>query len=275
MPIYTRCPKCETTFALTRKQLDARAGLVRCGRCGTVFHAEQLSTDGVFPGDQLDNIDQAPPAPVRRPTKRSGKRAGAQGARSKSKPSDAAAQDSTSSVEVEADANLNLFDAAPMARTRTPFWILGIALLVLTMFGQLVFFYGGQVSVKFPSLRPLLDPLCKVLTCSLTPPQKVELIDLVEAQVTPHPKFDRALRVKATLVNRANYPQAYPQLEVSLSTNKGLVIARRSFAPSDYLSPEQDARSGMPPYVAVNVMLDITHPDKRASGYEIRVLPTP
>ncbi|MFB3128883.1 MAG: MJ0042-type zinc finger domain-containing protein, partial [Lysobacteraceae bacterium] len=39
--LYTQCPSCETTFALTPAQLEAREGLVRCGFCSAVFRADQ------------------------------------------------------------------------------------------------------------------------------------------------------------------------------------------------------------------------------------------
>ena len=37
MSAVTRCPKCGTSFRISDAQLAARAGQVRCGRCGNVF----------------------------------------------------------------------------------------------------------------------------------------------------------------------------------------------------------------------------------------------
>ncbi len=37
--MYAQCPSCNTTFAITVAQLDARDGVVRCGRCFDVFNA--------------------------------------------------------------------------------------------------------------------------------------------------------------------------------------------------------------------------------------------
>ncbi|MEO8631547.1 MAG: MJ0042-type zinc finger domain-containing protein, partial [Betaproteobacteria bacterium] len=39
MSMYTRCPHCETHFRVTREQLQASSGQVRCGRCQEVFDA--------------------------------------------------------------------------------------------------------------------------------------------------------------------------------------------------------------------------------------------
>lgn len=275
MPMYTRCPKCATTFAITRAHLDARGGLVRCGRCAEVFHAEQLSKDGIFPGDSLDTGRPAAKPARSGSSKRSSKK-------SSRKPAPAAKPAAKARPErkpkatpavVDPHPNLSLFDTLHIPYTRTPFWIAGSVALVVLLLAQTVYFYGGRIVLELPAARPVLSPVCALLGCRLTPPLRVDLIDLVEARVAPHAKFDRALRVKATLVNRATYTQGFPQLEVSLSTSKGLVVARRVFAPRDYLARPSDLEDGLPPYVAVKVSLDVTHPDGRASGYEIRVLP--
>jgi len=37
--MLTTCPECATTFRIGHEQLDARQGMVRCGRCNAVFNA--------------------------------------------------------------------------------------------------------------------------------------------------------------------------------------------------------------------------------------------
>ncbi|HXF65563.1 MAG TPA: MJ0042-type zinc finger domain-containing protein, partial [Burkholderiales bacterium] len=37
MSMITRCPSCHTAFRVTPRELQARGGQVRCGRCLTVF----------------------------------------------------------------------------------------------------------------------------------------------------------------------------------------------------------------------------------------------
>src|SRR5438105_12024242 len=40
LEMYTRCPECQTAFRITVAQLKARDGLVRCGRCDSIFRAD-------------------------------------------------------------------------------------------------------------------------------------------------------------------------------------------------------------------------------------------
>jgi len=56
--MYAQCPSCNTTFALSVEQLDARDGVVRCGRCFDVFNARW---------NLVDRQSDADPAPVRAP----------------------------------------------------------------------------------------------------------------------------------------------------------------------------------------------------------------
>lgn len=39
--MYTQCPECQTVFRITRKQLDAAQGKVRCGHCQRIFIATE------------------------------------------------------------------------------------------------------------------------------------------------------------------------------------------------------------------------------------------
>ncbi len=39
--MITTCPACYTAFRVTQEQLAAREGMVRCGKCATVFDARE------------------------------------------------------------------------------------------------------------------------------------------------------------------------------------------------------------------------------------------
>ena len=73
--MITICPQCKTGFQITTEQLSARQGLVRCGRCATVFNgfaalqnsaenAEQLEDTATTPTSLTDARIVAPAAPI-------------------------------------------------------------------------------------------------------------------------------------------------------------------------------------------------------------------
>ena len=49
----TQCPTCKTRFKVTQEQLDAHQGLVRCGRCQSLFNATEYLEDNLT-SSQLD-----------------------------------------------------------------------------------------------------------------------------------------------------------------------------------------------------------------------------
>jgi len=87
--------------------------------------------------------------------------------------------------------------------------------------------------------------------------------------------YENVLRIRVVMVNRASFPQPYPLMEVSLTDSNGLLLARRQFTPRQYLAESHPKDVNMASDVVVNALLDVTNPDGRASGYEIRLLPAP
>ena len=273
--MHTRCPQCQTVFVVKPAQLTVRDGLVRCGRCMTVFNAQE--------SEEKKTADNTSTPAQRKPGKKSAtKEKPAEGKKSSSKdapdtPRRRKTGTSHSKTRDAADSTsplqLTLPGLVPKLRTRLPFWILGNALLFSIFLAQGIYFYGSDLARLSPTLKPMLATMCHVMGCELTPPQDINLIDLVEARVAPHPKFNKALRIRATLVNRASFAQAFPTMEVTLSDSSGQVIARRAFKPKEYVEKTRVDDALMPPNVAIPVLLDVTHPDNRALGYEIRLLP--
>jgi predicted Zn finger-like uncharacterized protein len=244
--MHTRCPHCQTVFAVTPQQIAAREGLVRCGRCQGVFTADRYPVEDPAPAHE-------PPAEAERPA-----------------PLDARPEPSEPRSEAAIAA---AGTTAPRQRTRALFWVLGHALLTVLLIVQILFFYGAELGTAYPALHPALERICPWLGCRIRPRTDIRLIDLAETGVAPHPAYDQALRLRATLVNRADFPQPFPLLEVSLTDRDGATIARRSFTPAEYLARNGAPPEGMPPHIAVAVQLDVTRPAARSTGYEIRLLP--
>lgn len=258
--MYTRCPKCQTTFRITAAQLKAREGQVRCGRCQHIFHADTHLVD--------------PPA-------KKTKSAAAARKRAPRKPPDIATHAPKAEPAMPPTDNAAVYaTTAPLPllltsrpRTRLHYWLAGCGLLVLLLLAQGLIFYAPVVTREVPLLRGTVDQLCDHLPCRRLPAIDMSRMDLVETEVAPHPRYDKALRIKATLVNRAEFPQPYPLLEVSLIDSQGRLVARRVYPPDEYLSKPETAQQGLPPQLAVKMRLDIISPGAQASGYEVLLLP--
>jgi hypothetical protein len=149
-------------------------------------------------------------------------------------------------------------------------WLMGAVVLFVVLLGQIVYFYPTELA-RYPQLVPLVTRVCASLGCEVQAKQDVGLIEILRTTVGPHPKQEQALRVRAALVNRADFPQPFPLMEITLTNNTGEVIARRTFSPTEYLR-SADVGDNMTPNVVVDSLLDISNPDPNPGGYEIRLL---
>ncbi|MDH4135074.1 MAG: DUF3426 domain-containing protein [Gammaproteobacteria bacterium] len=266
--MYTRCPECQTVFRITAAQLKARAGQVRCGRCQHVFAADaHLVERPAKPAAR--NV-----APKKRAPRKSTKPEKSAAGNTQSPDTAPATAPAVAAVDDHLDPLPEPLWLVPRSRTRTRYWIAGTSLLLLLLFLQSLFFYGRDVVRLAPFLDSTFHTVCDLLPCR-KPAFDIRRLDLVESQVTPHPRYDKALRVRATLVNRADIVQSYPLLEVSLLDTQGQLLARRAYRPEEYLQKSPSAPAGLPPQLAVTVEIDITSPGPLASGFEVQILPPP
>ena len=270
--MFCKCPECRTTFKVSRNQLTARNGLVRCGKCSAVFNGNQ----SLFQQLPKSRKKPAVPATTGSATQRAG--SGASGASTEN--SAASARETTRSPGRDekkgGDAAIptvteRLPWTQPTHRTRPIFWLLGIMLLLVILTGQILHYYRSELA-QFREIEPLVQQYCRLTDCDTEQPRKVGLIDLTKTAISPHPTYQNILRVRATMVNRAAFNQPYPLMEVTLTDSGGKIIARRAFEPRQYLGGKTEMNESLRPHVAVDALLDITNPDLSAVGYEIQLV---
>jgi len=267
--VYTRCPQCQTVFRLTSAQLKVRGGQVRCGRCQHVFRADQHIVESQVPAQA------AAPARKRAPRKTTRTREASAPASVQEKESiilETPLQPVPAGMASPHEPPVPIFRSEPVT-TRSIYWTAGNAVLVLLLLFQAVVFYGQDLVRTAPPLREVVASLCITLPCQRLAPIDLRQLDLVETQVTPHPRYDRALRIRATIVNRAEHAQPYPLLEVSLTNSQGQLVARRTYMPREYLRKPEVIAAGLPPQVAIQAQLEITSPGPQASGFEVLLVP--
>jgi predicted Zn finger-like uncharacterized protein len=249
--MYTQCPECEVYFRITPSQLEARQGLVRCGQCSAIFQANGRLFDKLpeVPNHAPETTAAAPKRRRRKPASR--------------KPAD------SEPLTPELLAPLLFPERPRFSRLWLAGWSLASLLLIVVVGAQLTFLYRLELAQQ-PALKPLIESYCEWLECETASAHNVNRIEF-ETSIAPHPKFSNALRLRADLVNRAERAQPYPLMEVTLTDREGRPLSRRQFRPRDYLGTK--AGNAMIPNVAAHALLDVTNPDNRAAGYEIRLLP--
>jgi predicted Zn finger-like uncharacterized protein len=246
-------------FKVTQAQLAAREGLVRCGKCKTVFSA-------------TDHAVASPPTGKR---KGSAKRAAHRELTTRVATEPPQTVGAQQTRRASAGADNTALEAATRPRSRslsvTLAWVTGSVLALLLLAGQFFYFFSVELA-RDPVLRPVLAQYCEYLGCETGSIYDLRLVELAETSIAPHPRYLNALRIRATLVNRAPFAQPYPTMEVSLTDSHGKIVARRHFKATEYVDSAQPGEALMLPNVAVSARLDVTHVDKRAIGYEIQLV---
>ena len=149
-PMHTRCPQCQTIFHVTPAQLEARAGLVRCGICASAFQADQNLIE------TLPNNHRAAHTPAADEIART----------------DPIERTVTGPPNSPADDDLPLMNEFPLVperrRTPTAVWLLGGVLLLALLAAQVAYFYAPQLA-RDARLKPWLALYCERAGCDLKP----------------------------------------------------------------------------------------------------------
>ena len=165
--------------------------------------------------------------------------------------------------------------AAPVApateKAASGLFTFAALLLVVALAGQLVFRFRSEIAITLPSLRPALELLCRAVDADLPLPRHVELVSIETSDLQSDPAHGNLLVLNATLRNRANYGQAYPALELTLTDTQDGAIARRVFAPTEYLPAKSPAGQPYAANAEVAVRLWIEANEISAAGYRLYV----
>jgi predicted Zn finger-like uncharacterized protein len=238
MSLVTRCPSCGTAFRVTEQQLGARAGQVRCGQCDTLF----------------DAIASLSPDPVTRPPR--------------DHPSP---PPTTGSMAVllgtEKDSP---FDFGPrIPRSASRLWWIGGLLLLLALLVQFAYRYRGEIAVLVPESKALLERLCGELGCDIPLPQRAELLSIESSDLQADGSHPNVMVLTATLRNRAAFVQAYPALELSLTSAEGETVARRVLLPKDYVPQPARPEAGFAAGSEVQVRVYVEAAALKPTGYRL------
>ncbi|MGV8935212.1 MAG: DUF3426 domain-containing protein [Gallionellaceae bacterium] len=263
MTDITQCPQCGTHFKITDEQRNAHEGLVRCGRCQTVFNAvenlyippQQLDLPLIL--DDISNVT---------------------GLHAVYDPY--ATDDSSVSISAEAAARrANDFShipdvyfasqSEPVSRRASLLLKTSSLFLVLIILLEVAYFFRVEIAARLPGIKPVMLQICAKLKCNLPLPQKIDLISIESSELEADPTQANIITLHALLRSRAPYPMVYPDIELTLTDIQDNAVARRTFSPADYLPPHNDGRLGFPANreAAINLHLDTT--DLKPAGYRL------
>jgi predicted Zn finger-like uncharacterized protein len=121
----------------------------------------------------------------------------------------------------------------------------GALLLGLLLLMQSAVLFRTELMMRWPELRPRLVDICEIYGCTVGWPTRADLLAVVGTELQAVPGTD-ILELTAVVRNRAPFRVALPAIEVTLTDTTNRALARKVFAPVDYLasSGEPSGRIG-------------------------------
>lgn len=269
--MYTQCPGCLSLFGLSQHQLVLGRGRARCGSCHVEFDVlASLSDELPIAPNTMLTRHLAGEAPVL----------------------EVAAKASTTQHDLFTSALVEMPEIAIPAAVEAPAeapafaqkrerrvradqhvrgWRWANALLLLALSAQMI--YAARAFwIDSPQVRPWLDAGCERIGCQLPPRRDLSQIALVARDVRPHPTEAGALVISATMLNRAEFGQPFPTLEITLSNLDEERIAMRRLTPQDYMNDALILARGLPPGATATIDLEVLDPGKQAVAFEFKFL---
>ena len=245
----TVCPHCNTRFKITKAQVEAHHGMVRCGNCLLAF-----DTSPNFTPDQLD-LQLDLPVLDKPVTPRESKVATLQ-------PMTLAEQ--VPFVKGDGDKYQHKGRAWP--------WVIASLMLLLALIAQSAYFFRVDLAARLPRLKPVLVDYCRILKCTVPLPHHTDLISIELSDLEADPAHASQIVLNALLRNHAPYAQVFPDLELTLNDIQDKPLARRTFTPANYLPHTEIESTGILPNHEINIKLRLDTGDLKPAGYRLVLL---
>lgn len=285
----TACPGCGTAFRVGPAQLEAADGLVRCSACDAVFDAREHAVKAVTatPAASSRSIDEdyiagllngepheeaAPPAPAAPVVELAA-------AAPEAAPAAGTAEVTTTPAPVLITPRVPVELPREQrtkagVRRRLLAWSAGLLIATLLIALQQIWL-GRERHAQDPALRPRYERLCAMLGCELPPFRDLRRIRSEGLLVRPDPARPGTLLIDASIVNRAEFAQAFPGIRIDFSDIQGTPVTNRVFSPREYLLAAALREGRMLPGEILKVHIEMPDPGERATNYELRLIESP
>ncbi len=271
--MHTQCPHCETIFRVTAAHLNIAQGHVRCSHCRLIFNANNHLLK------QLPETGASKPS-IESPSEQQSDQPSEPSFHIVHEP----AFDDGPIIEFEDEDIPELLQEDIYQRPRGRPWksflfrgLLAI-LLAATLLAQGVWYFQPDKVLQHPEIRPWLEQFCYIFLCTLPITRNYDQFEMLDHVVQGHPDIDDALKFEATFINNANFPQPYPDLQLTFEDYNGNPIAQRRFKPTEYLPQPIHQNQQMRPKGSVHIKLilinmsQILQGNKMAEGYRFKFL---
>ncbi|MDP3088497.1 MAG: DUF3426 domain-containing protein [Methylotenera sp.] len=262
MSAITNCPACQTQFVVTEEQLNQHNGKVRCGHCLHVFNAKDELVESITESETNSEItdDDVTTEIIVQP---------------ETLILDSDADDIVSRAlsKDSQDSYFNAENNEIKSTSAAVAWLMGLFALTLLLaaIAQSIYFFRTELAVYYPKTKNSLVQACEKIGCTIDLPKKIDLIVIDDSDMQEDANYVGLIHLSSTLINQANFNQAYPNIELTLTDIDDIPKLRRKFKPNEYLPSTVDIAKGLTPGEEVKVKLAITAQGTAVAGYRVFV----
>jgi predicted Zn finger-like uncharacterized protein len=145
---------------------------------------------------------------------------------------------------------------------------IGGALLLIGALGQGAYLARSQIAAQWPQARPALEQACAALGCKVGLPAQIDAVAIEASELQTTSAKDTFL-LSALLRNKSGTAQEWPAIELTLNDASDKPLARRVFAPRDYVRAPQALAKGIDPSSEQPVRIYLDLGQVKASGYRV------
>jgi predicted Zn finger-like uncharacterized protein len=299
-PFVTRCPLCDTAFRVTGKDMQIAQGLVRCGACTHVFHADNERLGAAFDSSDAAEISEAYIHSLFEDAlTESGTGLAPIDADNELLIDAGLDAETAADAEITADASVLMqadtaedamatdereqaaamatlpveMERGPAPRRLTLGRVALASACVLATLALVVQYawFERTTLLRDARWRPWYERGCALLQCTLPTLRDISLIGSESLSVRPAPGHSRMLLVDAVLTNHATFEQPLPGLELRFSDINGQLVAQRVFTPREYLTDSTHANAHMRSRESVRVGFQLVDPGRHAVNYQLHL----
>jgi hypothetical protein len=145
---------------------------------------------------------------------------------------------------------------------------IGALMLLAALALQSVYAFRNTIAVKIPQSRSYLIDFCNWFSCRLNLPAQIDKVSIESSELHSLPANPNQFTLSVLLNNQATTAQAWPDIELTLNDGNEKPIARKVFAPHDYLPPK-DIAAGFSAESEKTVKVSFELLQLKASGYRV------
>ncbi|CAN4265199.1 Zinc finger/thioredoxin putative [Methylophilaceae bacterium] len=146
-----------------------------------------------------------------------------------------------------------------------------LLLLLLSAVLQTVYFLRAEISWRYPSSQVYLKLACKKIGCDIALAKQINLLLLDDTDLLEDEQRLGLMYLSSSIVNQAEFSQAYPTIELTLTDIEDRAKYTRQFSPHEYLDNEADAKLGLAAGQSLKLTLPLANADQSIAGYRVRL----